>query len=102
MIWERNDPSLICVFGAPSRPEDGRAPARHVMILLHAGPNSRAFTIPAAMRSIPWRQFLDTAAAPPHDIYPNLDGPEPHGMGIIELEGRSLVCFVSGPESPAV
>jgi len=60
--------------------------------LLHAGPNSRAFTIPAAMRSIPWRQFLDTAAAPPHDIYPNLDGPEPHGTGIIELEGRSLVC----------
>ena len=79
-----------------------RAPARHVMILLHAGPNSRAFTIPAAMKSIPWRQFLDTSAAPPHDIYPNLDGPEPHGTGIIELEGRSLVCFVSGPESPAV
>ena len=39
--------------------------------------------------------FLDTAAASPHDIYPNLDGPEPHGTGIIELEGRSLVCFVS-------
>jgi glycogen operon protein len=65
--------------------------------MLHAGSQSRAFTVPPFVRSIPWHLFIDTAAAPPHDIYPNLDGPEPHRSGMLELESRSLACFVAGP-----
>jgi isoamylase len=95
MIWERNDPSLICVFGAPGKPEDARTPGRHVMLLFHAGPNPRTFTVPSLVRGIAWRQFIDTAAAPPHDIYPQLDGPVAPANFMLELEGRSLVCFVS-------
>jgi glycogen operon protein len=95
MIWERNDPSLICVFGAPHRPDDSRNAGRHIMLLLHAGEGPRAFTVPATMRSITWRRFIDTAAAPPFDIFPEINGPPLPATGKVELEGRSLVCFVA-------
>ena len=95
MVWERDDPSLICVFGAPGRPDDARNPGRHVMLLLHAGPTPRTFTIPPPVRAIAWRQFINTAAPPPADIHPQLDGPAPPASGMLELESRSLVCFVA-------
>jgi glycogen operon protein len=95
VIWERNDPSLICVFGAPHRPEDPRSAGRHLMLLLHAGEHPRTFTIPLAMQSIAWRRFIDTAAAPPLDIFPEIDGPALPASGKVELEGRSLICFVA-------
>src|SRR5260221_12901804 len=93
--WERDDPSLICVFGAPGRPDDARNPGRHVMLLLHAGATPRTFIIPPPLRAIAWRQFINTAAAPPADIHPQLDGPPPPVSGTLELESRSLVCFVA-------
>jgi isoamylase len=93
--WERDDPSLICVFGAPGRPDDARNPGRHVMLLLHAGAAPRTFTIPTPVRRIAWRQFINTAAAPPDDLHPDLNGPEPPAGGTLELEGRSMVCFVA-------
>ncbi|HEY2148198.1 MAG TPA: glycogen debranching enzyme, partial [Pirellulales bacterium] len=95
MMWERSDPSLTCVFGAHHRPEDPRNAGRHVMLLLHAGEGPRAFTIPPAVRAIAWRRFIDTAAAGPLDIFPEIDGPPLPAIGKIELEGRSLVCFVA-------
>ncbi len=93
--WEGNDPSLTCVFGAPGRPDDCRNPGRHVMILFHAGAAPRTFTIPQFVRGIAWRQFVDTAAEPPLDMYPACDGPAPPTSGRIEMEGRSLMCFVA-------
>jgi glycogen operon protein len=95
MIWEHDDPSLICVFGAPGRPDDARNPGRHVLLLLHAGPSPRTFTIPPTLRASAWRQFINTAASPPGDIHPQLDGPPPPVSGTLELESRSLVCFVA-------
>ena len=65
------------------------------MILLHAGADGRTFTIPHFVRGKQWRLFVDTAAAPPNDIYPNLDGPLLPPTGILELEGRSLMCYVA-------
>ena len=65
------------------------------MLLLHAGEGPRVFTIPPAVRAIAWRRFLDTAAAGPLDIFPEIDGPPLPAIGKIELEGRSLVCFVA-------
>jgi glycogen operon protein len=46
-------------------------------------------------RGLPWRQFINTAARPPADIYPDLEGPEPPADGSLTLEARSLVCYVA-------
>jgi isoamylase len=93
--WNEDDPSLICVYGSPAKIEDRGRMSRHVMLLLHAGQSPRTFTLPSLVRSIAWRKFVDTAAEVPNDIYPNLDGPAPPPNNQIELESRSLVCFVS-------
>ena len=69
--------------------------SRHVMLLLHAGYLPRMFTLPQLVRPIVWRKFADTAAAPPNDVYPDFDGPTPPANFSIELEGRSLMCYVS-------
>ena len=94
--WDQDDPSLVCIFGAPAKPENGGSSPRHVMLLLHAGHLPRTFVLPPFVRTIQWRKFADTAAETPNDIYPNYDGPAPPPNWSVELEGRSLVCFLSG------
>ncbi len=93
-VWEEDDPSLICVFGA-GRPDDPRGPSRQVLLLIHGGANRRAFTIPEEVRQIAWRKFVDTAADTPQDIFPEYNGPPAPANWSLRLEGRSLVCFVS-------
>ncbi|HMO86978.1 MAG TPA: hypothetical protein PKC18_18885, partial [Lacipirellulaceae bacterium] len=56
---------------------------RYLMILLHAGGDAQEFVAPQAVRRLPWRLFIDTAAEPPGDIYPDATGPAfpPRGPG---------------------
>jgi isoamylase len=95
------DQSLVCVFGAPHGGErlPGnnaiRGAARHVMLMLNPSSNSREFVVPEFVRGIKWRKFIDTAAAPPKDVYPDFDGPETPFRGPILLPERSLVCYVA-------
>ena len=42
-----------------------------------------------------WRLFLDTAAAPPYDVYPDLDGPPPPRSRRLTLSYRSMCVFVA-------
>jgi glycogen operon protein len=93
--WDEDDPSLICVFGAPAKANEAGLVPRHVMLLLHAGHLPRSFTLPQLVRTIGWRKFADTAAEPPNDIFPDFDGPAPPPNASIELEGHSLVCYAS-------
>ncbi len=65
------------------------------MLLMHAGHLPRTFVLPSFVRTIQWRKFADTAAETPNDIYPSYDGPAPPPNWSVELEGRSLVCYVS-------
>ena len=69
--------------------------ARHVMLLLNPIGQPREFVVPELVRTIHWRQFINTAADSPHDIFPNLDGPEPPLTGPIRLAERSLLCYVA-------
>ncbi len=88
--WHGNGPSFTCVFGTSGLSDPA---ARAVMIMLHAGGEVHRFVIPPAAVNRSWRLFIDTAAPPPADIYPDADGPAP--TGDITLEYHSLRCYVA-------
>ena len=96
--WTQNDHSLTCLLAALPPRNSLETPNRHVLILLHAGCDPRQFLIPHVVRSFAWRRFVDTAADSPDDVYPELDGPPPPATGLVQLEGRSLVCYVARDE----
>ncbi len=96
--WTADERSLTCLLGA--MPQNGvlEPPNHHVLLMFHAEADPRRFTIPPIARALAWRQFIDTAAAAPADIYPDLNGPAPPADGLLELAGRSLVCYVAPDE----
>ena len=65
------------------------------MILIHAGSDSRHFTLPHAVRNLEWRLLLNTAADSPDDIHPQLDGPPPPQNNVVTMEPRSMLVYVS-------
>jgi glycogen operon protein len=89
--WHTNGHSLTSVFGTSGLNDPA---ARAVMIMLHAGNGPQRFAIPAAAASLTWRQFIDTAAESPHDIYPDADGPRLDKEPVM-LEHHSLHCYVA-------
>ncbi|OHB78804.1 MAG: glycogen debranching enzyme GlgX [Planctomycetes bacterium RBG_16_64_12] len=93
--WGQDSPSLVCLLGAVPREAKYAPPHHHVLLMCHAGLEPRPFRLPPAARQIAWSLFVDTAAEPPNDIYPNLDGPPPPADGLVTLQPRSLVCYVA-------
>jgi glycogen operon protein len=89
------DASLTCIFGAPDVDEDPDRRGRHLMLFVHAGSSPRTFKVPEMAKPIVWRKFIDTAAAPPEDIYEDLQGPPLPSDGKVPLLERSIVCYVS-------
>jgi glycogen operon protein len=89
--WNANGPSLTSVFGTDGLTDPA---ARAVMIMLHAAGEPRQFTPPSAAAEHKWRLFVDTAAEPPGDIYPDADGPE-LGREPVLMEAHSLHCYVA-------
>ena len=96
--WNNSDNSLIYLLGAAPRENATDPPNRHLLVLLHAGPDPRKFTLPKVAEGFQWRKFIDTAATSPEDAYPELDGPPPPADGKIELPGRSMLCYVAPDE----
>ncbi|NBS32108.1 MAG: glycogen debranching enzyme GlgX [Planctomycetia bacterium] len=110
--WYAADASLVCFFGAPDQqrllieddPSAGGTEGKpqHVLLFSHAGsePRTFQFPVPEALRSLPWRSFIDTAAAPPNDIAscPGklIDVTQP-----LDLTDHSLLCLVADAR-PAV
>ena len=93
--WHGNDLALICLLLPPTREEDPEGKGREVLLLVNANAHSREFILPAIAKGIPWRLFVDTAATPPYDIYPDLDGPHPPKSSKLLLASRSLCCYVA-------
>jgi isoamylase len=93
--WNADAHSLTCLVAAAVPLGALEPPNHHLLMMFHAGVDPRQFIIPPAVRSYSWRLFLDTAAKSPKDIHPGLDGPPPPGDGVVELEGRSMVCHVA-------
>jgi glycogen operon protein len=98
MDWSNGDQGLLCIFVAAPRREVLEPHNHHLMLMLHAGAAPRKFTIPKVAGTAAWRLFVNTAAASPRDIYPELDGPPPPTGGLVELESRSLVCYLARDE----
>jgi glycogen operon protein len=73
-------------------------PNHHLLIMLHGGGAAQKFIFPNLVRSYRWWQFVNTAAPSPKDIYPDQDGPAPASDWTVELESRSLVCYVARDE----
>jgi glycogen operon protein len=96
--WAADTQSLACLLAAVPKRSPLDPPNHHVLLLCHAGAAPQKFVIPASPRRLPWRLFLNTAARTPQDIYPNLNGPPLPAEGPIELEARSLVCYVARDE----
>ena len=66
------------------------------MFMLHAGANrSRIQTCRRPAANLKWRLFIDTAAEPPDDIYPEADGPPLAKTGPVVLDGHTLRCYVA-------
>jgi hypothetical protein len=93
--WNGHDLALICMLGPPGPEEDPAGAGREVLLLINANPQTRDFTLPALAKSFSWRRFIDTAAAPPRDIYPDQRGPRLPRSRKLRLEARSLACYVS-------
>ena len=89
--WNVNGPSLTSIFSTDGLDDPA---ARAVLFMLHAGNEPQSFAMPAAGTNQTWRLFIDTAAEPPGDIYPDANGP------ILEqnpevLDGHTLRCYVA-------
>ena len=97
--WSDGRNSMVCILGAAPRRETLDPPNHHLMLLLHAGASPQKFVIPKVARSYSWWMFVDTGAASPKDVYRDLDGPPPSLDWMVELEGRSLVCYVARDEA---
>jgi hypothetical protein len=96
--WSEDSRSLTYLLAACPQSDPLEPPNRHVLIMLHAGDQPQQFIVPPAAASLPWRQFVNTAAETPLDAYPEADGPAPPSDAAIELQARSLACYVARDE----
>ncbi len=98
--WASDSRSLVCLVAAAEPAEPLASPNHHVLLLIQAGTDSRHFILPPPARGLPWRLLLNTAAASPSDIYPNLDGSPAPSTGVVPMEARSMVVYIA-PDVPA-
>jgi glycogen operon protein len=90
--WTGPHKSLVCVLGTAGLDDPS---ARYIMLLLHAGGEAQEFIVPASMRRLPWRLFVDTAAEAPGEIYPEANGPPVPAGGRFKMINHSLRCYVA-------
>ncbi len=100
--WAAADNGLVVVFAAV--PPRGLADARNhnLMIWFHAGIEPRRFVVPPLVRGLSWRCFVDTAAEPPADVHPHLDGPPLPEEGSAIVEARSIRCYLARDTRPVI
>jgi glycogen operon protein len=92
--WHGEDNTLVCHLAALSREFDAEGKSRDVLLMINAAKHARQFILPPLAKGTRWRLFIDTAAAPPHDVFPNYDGPSPSRSRRLTLPDRSLRCYV--------
>jgi glycogen operon protein len=96
MEWGQCTGSLTCVFGAVHHVDPSLPPPRSVMMLFHPGHEACQFKLPVLPRNVEWRQFVDTSAPTPKDVFPNGDGPiAPPSITLIH---HTMMVFVSNDE----
>jgi isoamylase len=93
--WSQHELAMIAYIAAPAREEDPEELGRDIVLMFNSTGQIREYRLPHIAHEMKWNLFLDTAAESPHDIYPNVDGPEPLGDGMITMPHHSLKVYVS-------
>ncbi len=96
--WGGHDLPVTCLFSAAGSPEADSDDGHGLLLMANPTGDPRTFRLPPIAKGIPWRQFIDTNAAPPDDIYPEFDGPLVNPEQPLELPHHSLVCLVTSAE----
>jgi len=96
--WKAGGRSLTCLLGAVPQQDPLLPPNHHILMMFHASTEARRFQFPRRAIGLHWRLFADTAAESPGDIYPDLNGPAAPDGAEVDLESRSLVCYVARDE----
>ena len=68
-------PALVCLLTRPTLAQDPNGSGSDLLFLLNATGDPREFVLPPPAAGFRWREFIDTAAKPPLDIFPEADGP---------------------------
>jgi isoamylase len=92
--WGQHDLAMIAYIAAPSRMDDPEGLGRDIVMMFNSTGQIRDFQMPAIGRGMRWSLFLDTAAEPPADIYPDLDGPIAN-TSAIQMPHHSLKVFIN-------
>ena len=93
--WESPHLALICLLSAPEVTDAAEETGHDILLLFNSTPDPCEFHFPAVTRNITWRLFIDTANQPPHDIYPDLDGPLAPRSHRVTLTYRSFAAYVA-------
>jgi glycogen operon protein len=93
--WGQNELAMIAYIAAPSRVDDPEERGRDIVMMFNSTGQARDFTMPDVGRGMRWNLFIDTAAEPPADIYPDLNGPMPINGRLVNLSHHALKVFVS-------
>jgi isoamylase len=93
--WHGDDSTLTALLKAVEPEHDPEGLSRDVLILVNASTQPREFILPPVAKGTRWRLLLDTAAAPPYDVYPDEGGPPPPRSRRLTLSYRSMCVFVA-------
>ena len=94
--WSKGQLAMMAYIAAPSRAQDPESAGRDLLLMFNSTGETREFKMPDVGRGMKWNLFVDTAAASPEDIYPDVDGPMPPSSRLIEMPHHSLKVYVSG------
>ncbi len=95
MEWRPGAHSLVCFLGAVPPERNQTQPNHHLLMIFHSATEPTVFVLPSLIAHLPWKLFINTAAEPPADIYPDLDGPSFPPEGKIEVQPRTFICYVA-------
>lgn len=95
--WRQAELAMMVYISAPPKVEDPEGDGRDLLMMFNSTGEAREFTMPAVARGMNWTKFVDTAAEPPLDIFPQLNGPKPLANRHVRLLPHALKVFVSEP-----
>lgn len=95
--WGQSQLAMAAYVAAPSRVDDPEGVGRDVLLLINSTGEPITFHLPEHGRGMHWNLFVDTAAASPAEIYPELDGPQPPSSRKIEVSYKAMKVYVSEP-----
>lgn len=99
--------TLVCMLSALSPEEETeekseekfqntkKLRSNHLLIIYHNESQPVEFHFPPAVRELPWREFVNTGANAPNDVYPELDGPCPDTSEPITIPPQTVICYLA-------